>query len=174
MPGVGAVNLAGHSPGHTSYLFGSADEALLFWGDTVHNHAVQLRRPSSRRPLTATKPRRSPAAAGHRPGGHESMAGGRRSPALPRSWPPSRRSQPLHMGTGSPSRRSIDIASRFLSAATIQRHPTLRECRAGGCRPKTPAPPDGSRNQPCGRRISVKPSIWLKKRLTGRITTEAR
>ena len=46
IPGVGAVNLAGHSPGHTGYLFGSADETLLFWGDTVHNHAVQLRRPS--------------------------------------------------------------------------------------------------------------------------------
>jgi glyoxylase-like metal-dependent hydrolase (beta-lactamase superfamily II) len=46
IPGVAAVNLAGHSPGHTGYLFGSADETVLFWGDTVHSHAVQLRRPS--------------------------------------------------------------------------------------------------------------------------------
>jgi glyoxylase-like metal-dependent hydrolase (beta-lactamase superfamily II) len=46
IPGVGAVNLAGHSPGHTGYLFGSADDTVLFWGDTVHSHAVQLRRPS--------------------------------------------------------------------------------------------------------------------------------
>jgi glyoxylase-like metal-dependent hydrolase (beta-lactamase superfamily II) len=44
--GVGAVNLGGHSPGHTGYLFGSADDTVLFWGDTVHSHAVQLRRPS--------------------------------------------------------------------------------------------------------------------------------
>ena len=27
------------------YLFGSADDTVLFWGDTVHSHAVQLRRP---------------------------------------------------------------------------------------------------------------------------------
>ena len=44
IPGVGAVNLAGHSPGHTGYLFGSADDTVLFWGDTVHSPAVQLRR----------------------------------------------------------------------------------------------------------------------------------
>jgi len=44
IPGVEAVNLAGHSPGHTGYLFGSADDTVLFWGDTVHSHAVQLRR----------------------------------------------------------------------------------------------------------------------------------
>jgi glyoxylase-like metal-dependent hydrolase (beta-lactamase superfamily II) len=46
IPGVVAADLAGHSPGHTGYLFGSAGETVLFWGDTVHSHAVQLRRPS--------------------------------------------------------------------------------------------------------------------------------
>jgi glyoxylase-like metal-dependent hydrolase (beta-lactamase superfamily II) len=46
IPGVAAVNLAGHSPGHTGYLCGRADETLLFWGDTVHNPGGRLRRPS--------------------------------------------------------------------------------------------------------------------------------
>jgi glyoxylase-like metal-dependent hydrolase (beta-lactamase superfamily II) len=31
--------------GHTGYLFGEGDETVLFWGDIVHNHAVQLRLP---------------------------------------------------------------------------------------------------------------------------------
>lgn len=46
IPGVRAVNLAGHSPGHTGYLFGEGEETVLFWGDTVHCHSVQLRSPS--------------------------------------------------------------------------------------------------------------------------------
>lgn len=46
IPGVRAVNLAGHSPGHTGYLFGEGEETVLFWGDTVHCHSVQLRNPS--------------------------------------------------------------------------------------------------------------------------------
>jgi glyoxylase-like metal-dependent hydrolase (beta-lactamase superfamily II) len=45
IPGVRTVNLSGHTPGHTGYLFGEGDEAVLFWGDTVHSHAVQLRLP---------------------------------------------------------------------------------------------------------------------------------
>jgi glyoxylase-like metal-dependent hydrolase (beta-lactamase superfamily II) len=45
IPGVRTVNLRGHSPGHTGYLFGEGDETVLFWGDTVHSHAVQLRLP---------------------------------------------------------------------------------------------------------------------------------
>ncbi len=46
IPGVRAVDLAGHSPGHTGYLLGEGDATVLFWGDTVHGHTVQLRRPS--------------------------------------------------------------------------------------------------------------------------------
>jgi glyoxylase-like metal-dependent hydrolase (beta-lactamase superfamily II) len=45
IPGVRTVNLAGHTPGHTGYLLGDGDETVLFWGDIVHSHAVQLRLP---------------------------------------------------------------------------------------------------------------------------------
>jgi glyoxylase-like metal-dependent hydrolase (beta-lactamase superfamily II) len=45
IPGVTTVNLNGHTPGHTGYLFGHGDQTVLFWGDTIHSHAVQLRRP---------------------------------------------------------------------------------------------------------------------------------
>jgi hypothetical protein len=45
IPGVGIVNLRGHTPGRTSYLLGEGDDTILFWGDTVHSHAMQLRRP---------------------------------------------------------------------------------------------------------------------------------
>ena len=46
IPGVKTLNLNGHTPGHTGYLFGRGDQTVLFWGDTIHSHAVQLRRPS--------------------------------------------------------------------------------------------------------------------------------
>ena len=46
IPGARPVNLAGHTPGHTGYLLGEGDATVLFWGDTVHCHTVQLRRPS--------------------------------------------------------------------------------------------------------------------------------
>ena len=46
LPGVRRVNLAGHTPGHTGYLLGEGEATVLFWGDTVHSHTVQLRRPS--------------------------------------------------------------------------------------------------------------------------------
>ncbi len=46
IPGVKTIKLNGHTPGHTGYLFGHGDQTVLFWGDTIHSHAVQLRRPS--------------------------------------------------------------------------------------------------------------------------------
>jgi glyoxylase-like metal-dependent hydrolase (beta-lactamase superfamily II) len=46
IPGLRAVDLAGHSPGHTGYVIREGDATVLFWGDTVHSHTVQLRRPS--------------------------------------------------------------------------------------------------------------------------------
>lgn len=46
IPGVRNVNLSGHTPGHTGYVCGEGDETVLFWGDTIHSHAVQLRRPN--------------------------------------------------------------------------------------------------------------------------------
>ncbi|CAG2141616.1 MBL fold metallo-hydrolase [Cupriavidus numazuensis] len=46
VPGVRTVAAYGHTPGHTGYLFTSGKTSLLLWGDIVHNHAVQFRRPS--------------------------------------------------------------------------------------------------------------------------------
>lgn len=46
--GVRALASHGHTPGHTSYLFGDvADQQLLVWGDIVHYHAVQFADPSA-------------------------------------------------------------------------------------------------------------------------------
>lgn len=47
VPGVLAVESHGHTPGHTSYLVTSGDEALLIWGDTVHVPEVQIARPDA-------------------------------------------------------------------------------------------------------------------------------
>lgn len=44
-PGVTAVPLYGHTPGHTGYLVSSKGEQLLIWGDIVHVPDVQTRRP---------------------------------------------------------------------------------------------------------------------------------
>lgn len=44
-PGVTALPIPGHTPGHTAYLIASAGEALLVWGDTVHVPEVQFARP---------------------------------------------------------------------------------------------------------------------------------
>lgn len=43
--GVRAVPANGHTPGHSGYLFTSGKDSLLLWGDIVHSHAVQFRRP---------------------------------------------------------------------------------------------------------------------------------
>lgn len=44
-PGVTAVPLPGHTPGHTGYLIESGGEALLIWGDVIHIPEVQFARP---------------------------------------------------------------------------------------------------------------------------------
>lgn len=44
-PGVTAVPLYGHTPGHTGYLVASKGEQMLIWGDIVHIPDVQTRRP---------------------------------------------------------------------------------------------------------------------------------
>lgn len=46
LPGVRAVPSRGHTPGHTGFLFTSGNENLLLWGDIVHSHATQFRRPN--------------------------------------------------------------------------------------------------------------------------------
>ena len=42
LPGVEALPLPGHTPGHTGFLVGSGDERLLIWGDLVHFPAIQF------------------------------------------------------------------------------------------------------------------------------------
>lgn len=44
-PGVTAVPLYGHTPGHTGYMIASGKEQLFIWGDTTHFPDVQTRRP---------------------------------------------------------------------------------------------------------------------------------
>jgi glyoxylase-like metal-dependent hydrolase (beta-lactamase superfamily II) len=40
--GVRVLDQHGHTAGHSGYLFGEDDQPVLFWGDTVHSHTVQL------------------------------------------------------------------------------------------------------------------------------------
>lgn len=47
MPGVSAMLLPGHTPGHTGWLLQSGGEALLIWGDLVHFAAIQIPRPDT-------------------------------------------------------------------------------------------------------------------------------
>ena len=42
---IRAINLPGHTPGHTGYLIDSYNERLLIWGDIVHYPHIQLARP---------------------------------------------------------------------------------------------------------------------------------
>ena len=45
-PGVTAIPLPGHTPGHTGYRLQTPDGEILLWGDTAHLVAVQPRDPS--------------------------------------------------------------------------------------------------------------------------------
>ena len=45
LPGVEAVGLPGHTPGHCGYVVHSDGEALLIWGDAVHSISIQTARP---------------------------------------------------------------------------------------------------------------------------------
>jgi glyoxylase-like metal-dependent hydrolase (beta-lactamase superfamily II) len=47
LPGISAVLLAGHTPGHTGWLLESGGERLLIWGDIVHLARVQIPRPDA-------------------------------------------------------------------------------------------------------------------------------
>ncbi|ONG54197.1 hypothetical protein BKE38_10665 [Pseudoroseomonas deserti] len=44
-PGVTAVHLPGHTPGHSGYRIASGDEQLLIWGDIIHVPEVQVPHP---------------------------------------------------------------------------------------------------------------------------------
>lgn len=45
LPGVRAVPLPGHTPGHSGWMIRSGAESLLIWGDIVHLHGLQFARP---------------------------------------------------------------------------------------------------------------------------------
>lgn len=46
-PGVTAMPLHGHTPGHSGYMISSNGEQLLIWGDIVHVPEVQTARPEA-------------------------------------------------------------------------------------------------------------------------------
>ena len=46
-PGIEAVPLPGHTPGHTGYALGSGADRLLIWGDIMHAPEIQARRPDA-------------------------------------------------------------------------------------------------------------------------------
>jgi glyoxylase-like metal-dependent hydrolase (beta-lactamase superfamily II) len=45
LPGVTAIPIPGHTPGHTAYVMSSGGESMVIWGDTVHVPEVQVARP---------------------------------------------------------------------------------------------------------------------------------
>jgi glyoxylase-like metal-dependent hydrolase (beta-lactamase superfamily II) len=47
VPGVSAVALPGHTPGHTGWLIQSGRDGLLIWGDMVHIASIQIARPDA-------------------------------------------------------------------------------------------------------------------------------
>lgn len=46
-PGVVAMPIPGHTPGHTAYVISSGGESLMIWGDIVHVPEVQIPRPEA-------------------------------------------------------------------------------------------------------------------------------
>jgi glyoxylase-like metal-dependent hydrolase (beta-lactamase superfamily II) len=45
VPGVKAVDIKGHTPGHSGYLITSGDQSLLYIGDTMHHHVISVQQP---------------------------------------------------------------------------------------------------------------------------------
>jgi len=45
LPGIEAIGLPGHTPGHCGYVVHSDGQALLIWGDAVHSISIQTARP---------------------------------------------------------------------------------------------------------------------------------
>ncbi|MFT4274130.1 MAG: hypothetical protein QM578_24275 [Pantoea sp.] len=45
LPGIQAVLLFGHTPGHSGYLLGDEKASLLIWGDIVHFPHIQVSQP---------------------------------------------------------------------------------------------------------------------------------
>lgn len=47
LPGVSAMLLPGHTPGHTGWVIHSGRDNVLIWGDVVHIPAIQVARPEA-------------------------------------------------------------------------------------------------------------------------------
>ena len=47
LPGIAAVHLPGHTPGHTGWRLSSGRDTLLIWGDVVHLPGLQFARPEA-------------------------------------------------------------------------------------------------------------------------------
>jgi len=45
MTGVKAVDIKGHTPGHSGYLITSGDQSLLYIGDTMHHSVISVQQP---------------------------------------------------------------------------------------------------------------------------------
>jgi glyoxylase-like metal-dependent hydrolase (beta-lactamase superfamily II) len=45
VPGVKAVDIKGHTPGHSGYLITSGDESLLYIGDSMHHSVISVQQP---------------------------------------------------------------------------------------------------------------------------------
>ncbi|TWT18448.1 MBL fold metallo-hydrolase [Luteimonas wenzhouensis] len=45
VPGVSAVAVDGHTPGHSGYLVADGDARLLYIGDSAHHHVISVQRP---------------------------------------------------------------------------------------------------------------------------------
>jgi glyoxylase-like metal-dependent hydrolase (beta-lactamase superfamily II) len=45
VPGVKAVDIKGHTPGHSGYLITSGAESLLYIGDTMHHSVISVQQP---------------------------------------------------------------------------------------------------------------------------------
>ncbi|GGF15172.1 MBL fold metallo-hydrolase [Aliidongia dinghuensis] len=45
LPGIQAVPMPGHTPGHTGYLIADGGQSLFVWGDIVHFPHIQVERP---------------------------------------------------------------------------------------------------------------------------------
>jgi glyoxylase-like metal-dependent hydrolase (beta-lactamase superfamily II) len=45
VPGVKAVDIKGHTPGHSGYLITSGDQSVLYIGDTMHHSVISVQKP---------------------------------------------------------------------------------------------------------------------------------
>ena len=56
VPGMTAVPLPGHTPGHSGFMLDAGDEQLLIWGDVVHSTALQFANPDWTIPFDVDQP----------------------------------------------------------------------------------------------------------------------